>query len=229
MPPTKRWPLGLFRMPLSRCQRPPPTAPMPKAPPTSSRILRGGRRHGHSRAKARSAIDRGRRLAAAGGRRCPLGAAAAGRQRRWELAGGCVDTIHIRAGCWHNPKAKGCVCTRGTGTHTHALWRRTCQGRVPAGGKGRAMRVHSGLPGPRGQHEYGPMSRDGPPGPHAPSHGPLTACQTSLCCNWWGARLGWPKNLACTRPRASGATSSKQMQDTSARYSAAGLKWLVEA
>lgn len=39
MPPTKRCPLGLFFMPLSRCQRPPPTTPIPNAPPTSSRIL----------------------------------------------------------------------------------------------------------------------------------------------------------------------------------------------
>ena len=45
MPPTKRCPLGLFFIPLSRCHKPPPTAPMPKAPPTSSRILQqvGGR------------------------------------------------------------------------------------------------------------------------------------------------------------------------------------------
>lgn len=46
MPPRKRCPLGLFFMPLSRCQMPPPTAPMPNAPPTSSRILQGQRRRG---------------------------------------------------------------------------------------------------------------------------------------------------------------------------------------
>ena len=41
MPPANRVPLGLFLAPLSRCQMPPPTAPMPKAPPMSSRILSG--------------------------------------------------------------------------------------------------------------------------------------------------------------------------------------------
>lgn len=39
IPPMKRCPLGLFFIPLSRCHMPPPTAPIPKAPPTSSRIL----------------------------------------------------------------------------------------------------------------------------------------------------------------------------------------------
>ena len=41
MPPRIRAPDGAFFMPLSRCHKPPPTAPMPKAPPTSSRILSG--------------------------------------------------------------------------------------------------------------------------------------------------------------------------------------------
>ena len=41
MPPRMRAPDGAFFMPLSKCHRPPPTAPMPNAPPTSSKILSG--------------------------------------------------------------------------------------------------------------------------------------------------------------------------------------------
>lgn len=40
-PPSTRPPVGEFLIPLTRCHRPPPTAPMPKAPPTSSMILSG--------------------------------------------------------------------------------------------------------------------------------------------------------------------------------------------
>lgn len=39
MPPLNREPPGLFFIPLNRCHRPPPTAPMPNAPPMSSNIL----------------------------------------------------------------------------------------------------------------------------------------------------------------------------------------------
>ena len=40
-PPRMRAPLGEFLLPLTRCQMPPPTAPMPNAPPMSPRILYG--------------------------------------------------------------------------------------------------------------------------------------------------------------------------------------------
>ena len=40
-PPRIRCPLGEFLLPLTRCQMPPPTAPMPKAPPMSPMILYG--------------------------------------------------------------------------------------------------------------------------------------------------------------------------------------------
>ena len=40
-PPRRRAPEGEFLLPLIMCQRPPPTAPMPKAPPMSSRMRSG--------------------------------------------------------------------------------------------------------------------------------------------------------------------------------------------
>ena len=43
-PPLSRAPPGLFFRPLSRCHSPPPTAPMPKAPPMSSNILQAAKR-----------------------------------------------------------------------------------------------------------------------------------------------------------------------------------------
>lgn len=41
MPPSILEPLGEFLRPFTKCHRPPPTAPMPNAPPTSSIILSG--------------------------------------------------------------------------------------------------------------------------------------------------------------------------------------------
>eukprot|EP00469_Lotharella_globosa_P010444 CAMPEP_0167773910 /NCGR_PEP_ID=MMETSP0111_2-20121227/1701_1 /TAXON_ID=91324 /ORGANISM="Lotharella globosa, Strain CCCM811" /LENGTH=144 /DNA_ID=CAMNT_0007663637 /DNA_START=162 /DNA_END=593 /DNA_ORIENTATION=- len=39
--PENRYPLGAFLIPLAKCHTPPPTKPIPKAPPISSRILYG--------------------------------------------------------------------------------------------------------------------------------------------------------------------------------------------
>jgi hypothetical protein len=97
MPPAKReeMPRGELYIPLLKCQMPPPTAPMPNAPPTSSRM-----RSGH-----------GSRLARCGARRASAGAqqrrgAALGRPAAKQRQRGSCRTRGPRCRSWRRARGR---------------------------------------------------------------------------------------------------------------------------